>query len=954
MKTPLCGMLTLAAIYFTAQTTTPPTGKVGINTTEPTETLDVKGKVRIQGLYSENDQTGTKLSETDDNKTFTATDVVTANANGVLGKKPLSDIIAAQTPNFPWKKVGTTDENAVPNYGLKMYSKYAVGIGDYSAASSSIDSSFEINGGGTKQLGLINGNTMWHISTENKSLTFTKRKPDNGRIFSVTTDANAYLGNSIGEDGSSAKIILNGKDGKIGVGKNSADYNLDVVGDAKISGLKDGNGYTATHMVVADTNGVLGKANIPSIPTEPWQVAGGTTQATANNQNIYQNGKVGIGNYSSNGDTIGSVFEIKSTNATSDNGQQFGLINGPYKWHLSTENTTDKSGAFTLTKRNSNENGGQARVFSLTKDSKIYLGGALSDTSGGGAKIFIDGKDGKIGINKGSADYALDVNGQAKISTLNDQGSTTTNLKMVVADTDGVLKKADIPSIPTIPTEPWRQLGSTTQATANTDNIYQKGKVGIGDYTNISTFNSDFEVNSSRNGYHVGIANGADTKWNLSAENDNERPFTITRRHSSNNGGEGRVLSLTKDTKLYLGSNIDTNGNRANILVDGKNGKIGINKNTADHHLDVAGTAKISDNIFLNDKWNIGLKGNSLMFYSSGTKADTNNKFTLTNEGKLFLGKDMNGDGNGTGANILLDGKDGKVAIGKNSADYKLDVAGDAKISGLKDGNGYTATHMVVADANGVLGKANIPTIPTEPWQVAGGTIQATANNQKIYQNNKVGIGDYSSTDIGSNFEINGGGSSQLGLINGTSKWDISTEDKALTFTKRKPENGRIFSITDKAIIYLGNTLLTQNGSGAKLILDGGNGKIGVGKNSAEYNLDVAGNAKISGLPDKGSNDTVKMVVVDNSGVLKKADIPSGNGNGVKNHTSSNDAVQCNASNAGTIHYKEGVTVNKQSTSVMGFCMKTADNKYRWFYIFGGAGTTTGSAADTPNFGDGL
>ena len=954
MKTPLCGMLTLAAIYFTAQTTTPPTGKVGINTTEPTETLDVKGKVRIQGLYSENDQTGTKLSETDDNKTFTATDVVTANANGVLGKKPLSDIIAAQTPNFPWKKVGTTDENAVPNYGLKMYSKYAVGIGDYSAASSSIDSSFEINGGGTKQLGLINGNTMWHISTENKSLTFTKRKPDNGRIFSVTTDANAYLGNSIGEDGSSAKIILNGKDGKIGVGKNSADYNLDVVGDAKISGLKDGNGYTATHMVVADTNGVLGKANIPSIPTEPWQVAGGTTQATANNQNIYQNGKVGIGNYSSNGDTIGSVFEIKSTNATSDNGQQFGLINGPYKWHLSTENTTDKSGAFTLTKRNSNENGGQARVFSLTKDSKIYLGGALSDTSGGGAKIFIDGKDGKIGINKGSADYALDVNGQAKISTLNDQGSTTTNLKMVVADTDGVLKKADIPSIPTIPTEPWRQLGSTTQATANTDNIYQKGKVGIGDYTNISTFNSDFEVNSSRNGYHVGIANGADTKWNLSAENDNERPFTITRRHSSNNGGEGRVLSLTKDTKLYLGSNIDTNGNRANILVDGKNGKIGINKNTADHHLDVAGTAKISDNIFLNDKWNIGLKGNSLMFYSSGTKADTNNKFTLTNEGKLFLGKDMNGDGNGTGANVFLDGKDGKVAIGKNSADYKLDVAGDAKISGLKDGNGYTATHMVVADANGVLGKANIPTIPTEQWQVAGGTIQATANNQKIYQNNKVGIGDYSSTDIGSNFEINGGGSSQLGLINGTSKWDISTEDKALTFTKRKPENGRIFSITDKAIIYLGNTLLTQNGSGAKLILDGGNGKIGVGKNSAEYNLDVAGNAKISGLPDKGSNDTVKMVVVDNSGVLKKADIPSGNGNGVKNHTSSNDAVQCNASNAGTIHYKEGVTVNKQSTSVMGFCMKTADNKYRWFYIFGGAGTTTGSAADTPNFGDGL
>jgi hypothetical protein len=38
----------------------------------------------------------------------------------------------------------------------------------------------------------------------------------------------------------------------------------------------------------------------------------------------------------------------------------------------------------------------------------------------------------------------------------------------------------------------------------------------------------------------------------------------------------------------------------------------------------------------------------------------------------------------------------------------------------------------------------------------------------------------------------------------------------------------------------------------------------------------------------------------------------------------------------------------------MGFCMKTAGNKYRWFYIFGGAGTTAGSEADAPNFGEGI
>lgn len=310
----------------------------------------------------------------------------------------------------------------------------------------------------------------------------------------------------------------------------------------------------------------------------------------------------------------------------------------------------------------------------------------------------------------------------------------------------------------------------------------------------------------------------------------------------------------------------------------------------------------------------------------------------------------------------------GKVGINTTNPTETLDVKGKVRIQELYTDNQqtgtnnatFTATNVVTVDNNGVLGKKLLssiimPTIPTEPWQVAGGSTQATTNTQNIYQNGKVGIGNYSTNlTMESSFEINGGGSKQLGLINGTNKWDISTEDKSLTFTKRKPENGRIFSVTQDAKLFLGNNLLSEGGSNAKVILDGGNGKIGIGKNSAEYNLDVKGDAKISGLPDKGASDTVKMVVVDDSGVLKKAAIPTGggSGNGVTKHTTTTPT--CNAANAGTIHYKEGVTVNGQPTSVMGFCMKTAGNKYRWFYIFGGAGTTAGSEADAPNFGEGI
>ena len=525
--------LGMASINAQTTQTTQPTGKVGINTTNPTETLDVKGKVRIQELYTDNQKTGTN------NATFTATNVVTVDNNGVLGKKTLSSITAAQTPNLPWKKVASTD-NAVPAEGLKIYSKYAVGIGDYSAAGSSVGSSFEINGGGTSQLGLINGTNKWDISTEDQNLTFTKRKPEaiQGRMFSLTENAVMYLGYKMSHsDGSGAKLILDGRNGKIGINQNSASYNLDVAGDAKISGLK----------------------------------------------------------------------------TTDDN-----ITNG---------STTSK--------------------------------------------------------------YSP--------------------AKMVVVDANGVLGKQDfptIPTMPTIPTEPWQVAGSSTQATSNSQDIYQNGKVGIGNF------------------------------------------------------GTSKSLS---------------------------------------NQLEVAGNASITGTLELNsssNKYKMGLSGKSLML----SNTDGHYTAALTNEAVLYLGK-------------------------------------------------------------------------------------PTSNNNTT-------------------------------------------------------------------------TTIDANGKNAKIIINGADGRIGINTNENEkYNLNVVGNAKISGLPDKGASDSVKMVVVDDSGVLKKADIPTGggSGNGVTKHNSSS-TPQCNAANAGTIHYKEGVTVNgnTKTTSVMGFCMKTANEKYRWFYIFGGAGTTAGSEADAPNFGEGI
>ena len=111
--------------------------------------------------------------------------------------------------------------------------------------------------------------------------------------------------------------------GKVGINTITPKETLDVNGTLKVGNLPTNgtanaiyNGgknksttFTATNMVVADADGVLGKTNIPIIPTEPWRKVGGSTEATSNTDNIYQNGNVGIGNFG-NGKTLSNKLEV--------------------------------------------------------------------------------------------------------------------------------------------------------------------------------------------------------------------------------------------------------------------------------------------------------------------------------------------------------------------------------------------------------------------------------------------------------------------------------------------------------------------------------------------------------------------------------------------------------------------------------------------------------------------
>ena len=89
MKTTLsCGMLLLAAAYFNAQTT----GKVGINTNAPKETLEVNGTLKVDTLPTNGANNAIYNGQNAKNATFTATHMVVSDTNGVLGKHSLGEV----------------------------------------------------------------------------------------------------------------------------------------------------------------------------------------------------------------------------------------------------------------------------------------------------------------------------------------------------------------------------------------------------------------------------------------------------------------------------------------------------------------------------------------------------------------------------------------------------------------------------------------------------------------------------------------------------------------------------------------------------------------------------------------------------------------------------------------------------------------------------------------------
>lgn len=130
------------------------------------------------------------------------------------------------------------------------------------------------------------------------------------------------------------------------------------------------------------------------------------------------------------------------------------------------------------------------------------------------------------------------------------------------------------------------------------------------------------------------------------------------------------------------------------------------------------------------------------------------------------------------------------------------------------------------------------------------------------------------------------------------------------------------------------------------------NGNLGIGQfanhNQPSQKLDVQGNARLRTLPNVLGGSMDKIVVVDDTGVLKSVE-RSSVVSGVKATTTTEI---CSDVNLGAIHFKEveiSSTTPVQKKGVFGFCTKQ-DNTAMWVYLSNGGNIIQGTGA----FGQGL
>ena len=341
--------------------------------------------------------------------------------------------------------------------------------------------------------------------------------------------------------------------------------------------------------------------------------------------------------------------------------------------------------------------------------------------------------------------YTIDQRGAIVYVTTIDGIATTKTANILTAGYyffDGNLWQIFSSGGADIPAEPWRVQGSNTEATSNSENIYQTGSVAIGSNSagtykfqvtgnsNITgdsragsstvTGNLNVSKTSTLTG-NVGIGGAAGTqKIYITSGGTSAKPVAAVKIIDGNQA-DGKVLSSdasgiatwqslpatasTEPWQIQGGTALSTS-NTENIY---QTGSVAIGSNSAGtYKLQVTGTSNITDDSRVGSSTVVGNETVGGTLAVTGATALSN---ALTVSGTSSL--------SATNIGGALNYKPGDIAPTANNY-LRTDESGNATWQSLP------------ATAN------------TEPWQIQGDTALSTSNTENIYQTGSVAIGSNS------------------------------------------------------------------------------------------------------------------------------------------------------------------------------------------------------------------
>jgi cytoskeletal protein CcmA (bactofilin family) len=467
--------------------------KVGIGTTIPTNRLHIKdtisnNPIRIEGLLS-----GNTVSDS----------VLMINALGVVRRNSASYLAST---NEPWFSK-TTAKGALLNTDT-IYHLGMVGIGTNSpSVGLHIRKSTMIEGAdGSKYPLTINlgeDGIAYGNLAENRGMKFTTRSSatsntflssiNSGMLSTGGTATDRYMSFNVKSDTNIVMFLTSTNGGMVGLGTTNPTSRLHIKDSVnfnplRLEGLVSGSATTDSVLAINSAGAVRRiSSSALALANEPWFNAATNKGATANNQNIYQLGKVGIG--VSNPFYKLQVTDSTTTTIGASNPVASFIVNASSNNAISI--TSNLAGSTLV-----GINGGAANG-ELLSNSRYLASPAnganiqLIDGASTTPKALLTATSVGVGIGTVTPTSKLHVkdtinNNPVKIEGLL-SGNTITDSVLLI-NSNGIVKRNSTEALAAT-YEPWFNVATNAGATSNTQNIYQMGNVGIGTNDPKSIFN---------------------------------------------------------------------------------------------------------------------------------------------------------------------------------------------------------------------------------------------------------------------------------------------------------------------------------------------------------------------------------------------------------------------------------------------------------------------------------